>query len=84
MAPTADPGPSIKVATFLIRDRFGNFPEYESWSWPGGLPILWFGGRDVLIREDMRTWLWVRMRTSTAIDEVRQALPGGWSASESR
>ncbi|GLY78826.1 hypothetical protein [Actinoallomurus iriomotensis] len=40
--------------------------------------IRWFAGRDVIIRDDQRTWMWVRARTCEALTTVRTELPGDW------
>jgi hypothetical protein len=53
-------------------------PEYPMWAAPQAPPIRWFSGRDVLIRDDSREWMWVAARTSEALQGVRQAIPGDW------
>ena len=64
-----------------LEDRYERlpFPEYPAW-WQPEVPqaIRWFGGPDVLIREDSRTWLWVVARTAASLARVREALPGEW------
>ncbi|MFB9834604.1 hypothetical protein [Actinoallomurus acaciae] len=40
--------------------------------------IRWFAGPDVIIRDDQRTWMWVRARTGEALTAVRAELPGDW------
>jgi chlorite dismutase len=35
---------------------------------------------DVIMRNDADTWLWVRARTTNALDATRAALPGTWSS----
>lgn len=55
-------------------------PEYPMWTqWPAGLPIRWFAGPDVILREDAETWVWVRARTPAALIAMRQAMRGDWS-----
>jgi len=44
---------------------------------PGG-SVRWFTGREVLVCDFAGTWLWVRARTTGALDAVRVALPGEW------
>ncbi|MEW2353350.1 hypothetical protein [Spirillospora sp. NPDC029432] len=53
-------------------------PDYPMWATPSAPPVRWYTGPDVLIRNDSDAWLWVRARTSSALDEVRRALPGDW------
>lgn len=55
------------------------FPDYPAW-WQPEVPqaVRWFGGPDVLLREDSRTWLWVLARNTAALARVRDALPGQW------
>jgi hypothetical protein len=52
-------------------------PAYPLWAEPGGV-VRWFTGPDVLLRDDAGIWLWVRARTTLALDAVRTALPGEW------
>jgi hypothetical protein len=40
--------------------------------------IRWFAGPDVIIRDDQRTWMWVRARTREALGTVRMELAGDW------
>jgi hypothetical protein len=55
------------------------FPDYPGWWQPEVQSgIRWFGGPDVLLREDSRTWLWVLARSTTSLARVRDALPGDW------
>jgi hypothetical protein len=54
------------------------FPDYEGWASPGGPPVRWCTGDDILLREDHRTWLWAHARTAAALDDIRRILPGGW------
>jgi hypothetical protein len=54
-------------------------PDYPMWTqWPSGPPVRWFGGPDVVLREDAATWVWGRARTSAALVPVREAMPGDW------
>jgi hypothetical protein len=69
----ADDGPE------LLERRYTRLalPEYPSINLvPPG--IRWFAGPGVMLREDCRTWLWVRARDEAALDGVRQALPVDW------
>ncbi|MCS7481687.1 SMI1/KNR4 family protein [Umezawaea endophytica] len=47
-------------------------PEY-----PAGGGSRWFTGPDLLLREDGKSWLWVRARTEEALDEFVDA-PEEW------
>jgi hypothetical protein len=59
------------------------FPDYPGWWQPGNQSIIrWFGGPDVLLREDAGTWLWVLARSTASLARVRDALPGEWLMSE--
>ncbi|MGW3243945.1 SMI1/KNR4 family protein [Streptomyces sp. NPDC001070] len=51
------------------------FPAYPP---DEGTGARWYAGHDVILREDDRTFLWVRARTGEALDRVRDDLPGGW------
>jgi hypothetical protein len=53
-------------------------PDYPMWAGPDGPPVRWFSGRDVLIRDDSRAWMWVAARTSQALQGVRQTISGDW------
>ncbi|WP_433201421.1 hypothetical protein ACQP00_30510 [Dactylosporangium sp. CS-047395] len=53
-------------------------PDYPTWTAPDGPPTRWFGGPDVLLRDDGQDWLWVRATTPAGIAAVRAALPGDW------
>jgi hypothetical protein len=52
-------------------------PDYPMWALPGG-SVRWFTGPEVLLCDFAGTWLWVRARTTGALDAVRIALPGEW------
>jgi hypothetical protein len=55
------------------------FPEYPGWWRPEVESVIrWFGGPDVLLREDGRAWLWVLARSPASLARVRDALPGQW------
>lgn len=55
------------------------FPDYPAWWQPEvSQGIRWFGGLDVLLREDSRNWLWVLARNTESLTQVRNALPGDW------
>lgn len=68
------------AAAALLEQRFARlaFPDYPLWAVPDGPPMRWFGGADVLLRDDAGSWLWVRGRTTAALATVRAALPGDW------
>jgi hypothetical protein len=55
------------------------FPDYPAW-WQPDVPqaVRWFGGPDVLLREDSRTWLSVFARNEAGLARVLDALPGEW------
>jgi hypothetical protein len=53
-------------------------PDYPMWASPEEPPVRWFAGRDVLIRDDSRDWMWVGARTPEALQTVRQTIPGDW------
>ncbi|MFF3669792.1 SMI1/KNR4 family protein [Microtetraspora malaysiensis] len=64
------------VAALETRYALAPFPGY-----PADDPATrWFFGPDALLRDDGRSWLWVRARTPEAMDDVRHALPGMWCA----
>jgi hypothetical protein len=65
----------------LLEDRYTRLalPEYPATQTPG---VRWFAGPDVIIRDDQRTWMWARARTTEAIDAVRTGLPGDWMMAE--
>jgi hypothetical protein len=52
-------------------------PDYPMWALPGG-SVRWFVDPEVLVCDFAGTWLWVRARTTGALDAVRVALPGEW------
>jgi hypothetical protein len=52
-------------------------PDYPMWALPGGA-VRWFVGPEVLLCDFAGTWLWVRARTTLALEAVRVALPGEW------
>jgi hypothetical protein len=61
-------------------------PDYPLWAGtdypmsagPAESPVCWFSGRDVLIRDDSRQWMWVVARTPEALQAVRHTIPGDW------
>jgi hypothetical protein len=63
----------------LVGQRFASLamPDYPMWALPGG-SVRWFTGPEVLLCDFAGTWLWVRARTTLALDAVRAALPGDW------
>ena len=67
------------AAIALLEQRFVRlaFPDYPMWAVPGG-SVHWFFGPGVLLCDFAGTWLWVRARTTLALDAVRAALPGEW------
>jgi hypothetical protein len=52
--------------------------EYPLWQQPDS-GIRWFARDDVLARDDQRSWLWVRARTSAALTAALEDLPGDWT-----
>jgi hypothetical protein len=66
------------VAALEQRYRRLPVPDHPVWADPDGPPTRWFGGADVLLRDDGGEWLWVRARTAEALDAARSALPGDW------
>jgi hypothetical protein len=40
--------------------------------------VRWFADSDLIIRDDQRTWIWVRARTAEALAQIRIELPGDW------
>jgi hypothetical protein len=67
------------AAAALVEQRFARLaiPDYPMWAVPGG-SVRWFTGPDVLLCDFAGTWLWVRARTTLALDAVRATLPGEW------
>jgi hypothetical protein len=56
-----------------VEQRFAPLavPALPHWTLP---EVRWFAGPDVLLRDEARTWLWVRTRHHRALDSARQAL----------
>jgi hypothetical protein len=52
-------------------------PDYPLWAVPGGT-TRWFGGQDVILREDDGIWLSARCRTTAALAGLYAAMPGDW------
>jgi hypothetical protein len=52
-------------------------PEYPLW-WVPGETTRWFGGQDVLLREEGGIWLTARCRTAAARPGLYAAMPGDW------
>jgi hypothetical protein len=52
-------------------------PDYPLWAVPGGI-TRWFGGQDVILREDAGIWLSARCRTTAALARLHAAMPGDW------
>ena len=67
------------TAATLVEQRFARLaiPDYPMWALPGA-SVHWLTGPDLLLRHDGGTWLWVRARTTAALDAVRSTLPGEW------
>jgi hypothetical protein len=67
------------AAAALVEQHFARLaiPAYPLWAEPGGV-VRWFTGPDVLLRDEAGIWLWVRARTTLALEAVRAALPGEW------
>jgi hypothetical protein len=40
--------------------------------------VRWYADPEVIVRDDQRTWIWVRARNAEALDRVRAELPGDW------
>lgn len=52
-------------------------PAYPLWM---GRPVVrWFARPDVILRADGDAWVWVRARTTAALDAVRDVMPGDWN-----
>jgi hypothetical protein len=75
----SDNRPLDPTAAALVEQRFARLaiPDYPLWALPGA-SVHWFTGPDLLLRDDGGTWLWVRARTTAALDAVRSTLPGEW------
>jgi hypothetical protein len=69
-------GPSRPCAGCATLCQAGD-PRLPVWALPGG-SVRWFTGPEVLLCDFAGTWLWVRARTTLALDAVRAALPGQW------
>jgi hypothetical protein len=67
------------AAVALVEQRFARLaiPDYPLWALPDG-SVRWFAGPEVLLCDFAGTWLWVRARTTVALDAVHAALPGEW------
>jgi hypothetical protein len=67
------------AAAALVGQLFARLamPDYPLWALAGG-SVRWFVSPEVLLRDFAGTWLWVRARTTAALDAVRVALPGEW------
>lgn len=71
-----DEGDSVRLEGLYERLPF---PDYPAWWQPEARQaVRWFGGPDLLLREDSRTWLWVLARNAAVLDRTRDALPGDW------
>jgi hypothetical protein len=66
-----------EVALVGLRYARLALPDYPMWALPGG-SVRWFVGPEVLLCDLGGTWLWVRARTTGALDAVWAALPGQW------
>ena len=53
-------------------------PRFLWWPEPDLEPARFFGGPDVLIVDHASAWLWVAALTASALDQVRELLPGEW------
>lgn len=71
-------------AIALLEKQFRRLPmpDYPFWAGSGGPPVRWFEGLGAVLREDARTWLWVRAASADGIAAVRRALPGEWLMDE--
>ncbi|WP_337662266.1 MULTISPECIES: hypothetical protein [Actinoalloteichus] len=56
-------------------------PEYPVWAVPGSA-VRWFTAPDLVVRDDGRSWLWVRARTPAALAALREAVPGEWMGAD--
>lgn len=67
------------AAAALVEQHFARLaiPAYPLWAEPGGV-VRWFAGPEVLLCDVAGIWLWVRARTTLALDAVRAGLPGAW------
>lgn len=67
------------AAAALLAQRFVRLaiPDYPLWFSAGGW-VRWFGGPEVLLRDDGGKWLWAYARTPAALGMVRAALAGEW------
>lgn len=68
-----DGGPEV-LERLYIRLALPEYPALDVTP-PG---IRWFAGPGVMLREDCRTWVWVRARDEEALEAVRRALPVDW------
>lgn len=75
-----DNRPLDDVTVSLVEQRFSQLPVpgYPMWALPTGPPTRWFWGMGAVLREDARSWIWVRAASPNAIASVRKALPGEW------
>jgi hypothetical protein len=71
---------SDQAALELLEHHYNRLamPDYPMWAIPEEPPVRWFVGRDVLIRDDSRQWMWVVARTLEALQAVRDTIPGDW------
>lgn len=63
----------------MLEQRFARLPLPDYPTSQTTVPaVRWFAGQDVIIRDDQRTWIWVRARTTDALDQICIELPGDW------
>jgi hypothetical protein len=76
----ADNRPVDEAAVDQVASRYDRLalPAYPMWAMPAGPPVRWFGGADVVLRDDGCDWLWMRARTPQALAAARAAVPGEW------
>jgi hypothetical protein len=66
----------------LLENQFRRLPLPDYPRWADAPPIRWFEGRGAILREDAKTWLWVRAPSTGGIVAVQRALPGEWLTDE--
>ncbi|MGP3963579.1 SMI1/KNR4 family protein [Nonomuraea sp. 3N208] len=63
----------------MLAQRFTRLPLPDYPTSQTAVPaVRWFADPDLIIRDDQRTWIWVRARTAEALAQIRTELPGDW------